>query len=255
MEPNQASILVVIVVMSMAINPFLYKFAERMARSDDKSVEPEEDFSEARGEVLIIGFGRFGQVNSQMLLAEKAEVTIIDNDIEMIEAAAGFGFKIYYGDGTRLDVLRAAGAGRARLICVCIDNRESADKIVELIKSQFPLAKLYVRSFDRSHTISLRNSGVDFEIREMFESALVFGRNALVELGISELRADEIMADIRKRDAKRLLLQQQEGMLAGANLMHPQTLKPAPLSEPTKEARALNTDAEDVLADETRYSG
>ncbi|MFX7731735.1 NAD-binding protein, partial [Acinetobacter baumannii] len=92
--------------------------------------EPEEDFSEVRGEVLIIGFGRFGQVNSQMLLAEQAEVTIIDNDVEMIQAAGMFGFKIYAGDGTRLDVLRAAGAGRARLICVCVDKRDAADKIV-----------------------------------------------------------------------------------------------------------------------------
>ena len=84
-----------------------------------------EDFSDASGSVLVIGFGRFGQIVSQCLLAEGIDVTTIDNDPEMMESAAGFGFKVYYGDGTRLDVLRAAGASEARLIAVCIDDREA----------------------------------------------------------------------------------------------------------------------------------
>ncbi|QCK86000.1 potassium transporter [Phreatobacter aquaticus] len=252
---QHSSILVALVVLSMAINPFLYKLGEWMLeRGKAKADEPDEDYSDVRGEVLVIGFGRFGQVTSQMLLAERAEVTIIDNDVEMIQAAATFGFRIYYGDGTRLDVLRAAGAGRARLICVCVDKREAADKIVELIKSEFPFAKLYVRSYDRAHTIALRKAGVDFETRELFESALVFGREALVELGIDQTRAEDVMVDLRKRDAKRLILQQQEGPAAGSHLMHPQFM-PAPLTEPVRRATPLNAEAEDVLSDETRFSG
>jgi hypothetical protein len=86
----------------------------------------------------VIGFGRFGQIVSQCLLAEAIDVTTIDNDPEMIQDAGGFGFKVYYGDGTRLDVLRAAGAGDARLIAVCIDNREAASRIVDLVHAEFP---------------------------------------------------------------------------------------------------------------------
>ena len=256
MTAEHASLLVALVVLSMAVNPFLYRFGEWLIDRRAAGVpEPEEDFSEVRGEVLIIGFGRFGQVNSQMLLAEQAEVTIIDNDVEMIQAAGMFGFKIYYGDGTRLDVLRAAGAGRARLICVCVDKRDVADRIVELVKGEFPLAKLYVRSFDRAHTIALRAAGVDFEIREVFESALMFGRGALIELGVDPDHADTVMADLRKRDAQRLVLQQQDGIQAGDHLLHQQQVTPAPLTEPARQARALNPEAEDVLTDETRFSG
>ncbi|WP_209019502.1 NAD-binding protein, partial [Xanthomonas citri] len=106
-----------------------------------------EPASGQTGSVLIIGFGRFGQVASQSLLARDVDVTIIDNDIEMIQSAEEFGFKIYYGDGTRLDVLHASGAHSARAIAVCVDNQEAANRIVELATREFPHAKLLVRSY------------------------------------------------------------------------------------------------------------
>ncbi len=196
----------------------------------------------------MIGFGRFGQVVSQCLLAEKAEVSIIDNDVEMIQAAGNFGFRIYYGDGTRLDVLHAAGAGKARLICVCVDKREAADKIVELVKAEFPLAKLFVRSFDRGHTIHLRSEGVDYEIRELFESALVYGQEALAILGVDRDAAAEIAADLRKRDAARLEMQIHEGIQAGMHLMHQQKPTPTPLTEPKRRSKPLNPEAETCSA-------
>jgi len=206
------------------------------------------------GNVLVIGFGRFGQIVSQPLILRGVDVSIIDNDVEMIQAAGNFGFRIYYGDGTRLDVLRAAGAGRARMICVCVDKPEVSGHIVELIKAEFPFAKLFVRSFDRQQTLKLREEGVDFEIREVLESALVFGREALVTLGIDREIARQTIADLRKRDAARLELQMHEGIQAGAHLMH-QQVQPAPLTQPVRKATALNAEAEDVLSDETRYSG
>src|SRR5262249_58153960 len=134
-----------------------------------------DDFSDARGSVLIIGFGRFGQIAAQCLLAEGIDVTTIDNDPEMIQNAGRFGFKVYYGDGTRLDVLRAAGAGRARLIAVCVDKPEATDKIATLIKAEFPGTLLYVRSYDRGHSLRLLAMGVDFEQRETVYSAFSFG--------------------------------------------------------------------------------
>src|SRR5690606_4338346 len=113
-----------------------------------------------------------------------------DNDIEMIRSAAVFGFKIYYGDGTRLDVLRASGAETARAIAVCVNDRAAADRIVELVAHAFPQAKLLVRSYDREHSLSLIHAGVDFQLRETFESAVEFGRAALLQLGAEEDEAD-----------------------------------------------------------------
>jgi len=248
--------LTAIVIISMVLTPLaLMGLKFLMPRDDGPSLDGIEVAEGLSGEVLMIGFGRFGQVVSQCLLAEKAEVSIIDNDVDMIQAAGNFGFRIYYGDGTRLDVLHAAGADKARLICVCVDKREAADKIVELVKAEFPLAKLFVRSFDRGHTIHLRNEGVDYEIREVFESALVFGQEALASLGVDPDTASEIAADLRKRDAARLELQMHEGILAGVHLMHQQKPTPAPLTEPKRKAKPLNPEAEDVLSDETRFSG
>ena len=93
------------------------------------------------GSVLLIGFGRFGQVVSHNLLARGIDVSIIDTDTEMIRSAADFGFKVYYGDGTRLDVLQASGAGSAKAIVVCVDKRDTASRIARLVKAEFPLAK------------------------------------------------------------------------------------------------------------------
>ena len=92
--------------------------------------------------MLVIGFGRFGQVVSQLLLPQGIDVTTIDNDVDMIEAAERFGFKVYYGDGTRLDVLRAAGAATADVVLICVDDKVAATKIAELVRSEFPLAKI-----------------------------------------------------------------------------------------------------------------
>ena len=185
LDARQASILTAIAAITMLLGPLVATFTEkllhRLSRPDTR--EP-DDFSEARGSVLVIGFGRFGQIVSQCLLAEDIDVTTIDNDPEMIQDAAGFGFKVYYGDGTRLDVLRAAGAGEARLVAVCIDNRQAASRIVDLVRAEFPGTKLYVRSYDRRHTLQLIAKGVDFELRETYESALVFGRSTLEALGL-----------------------------------------------------------------------
>ena len=248
--------LTAIVIISMVLTPLALMGMRFVVPAPAvQSLEGVEVAEGLTGEVLMIGFGRFGQVVSQALLAERAEVTIIDNDVEMIQAAGTFGFRIYYGDGTRLDVLRAAGAGSARLICVCVDKQDAADKIVELVRSEFPLAKLFVRSFDRQHTLALRKEGVDYELREVLESALRFGREALMALGIDEEVARQTVADLRKRDAARLELQMHEGIQAGAHLMHQQRMAPVPLTEPARKAQALNPEAEDVLGDETRYSG
>ncbi|NPC82685.1 potassium transporter, partial [Pyxidicoccus fallax] len=209
MQQEQATLLVALVTLTMAVTPLLAALAPRLAGSREKKPEREVRFDGVRGSVLIVGFGRFGQIVSQLLLAEGVDVTTIENDVEMIEAAERFGFKVYYGDGTRLDVLRAAGAERATLLCVCVERKETASHIVELCRTSFPLTKLYVRAYDRGHALELLEKGAHFQMRETFESAIAFGRAALVGLGLPPERVAEVEEDIRQRDRDRFALQQQ----------------------------------------------
>ncbi len=213
----------------------------RLARGAERAAD---DFDGVRGSILLIGFGRFGQIVAQCLLAEGVDVTTIDNDPEMIAAATRFGFKVYYGDGARLDVLRAAGADKARVIAVCTDNPDMTLRIVDLLRAEFPGTKLYVRSYDRRHSLRLIAKGVDFELRDTFESALVFGRQALEALGLDPERAQAVEDFVRARDLDRLALQQAQGLSAGLELLQTRLVQPEPLSEPRREAQSLNPAAE-----------
>jgi hypothetical protein len=116
---------------------------------------------------------------SQVLLSRGWSVSIIDTDTEMITVAGFMGMKIYFGDGARLDILHAAGAHEARAILICIDKPETATRIAEIVKAEYPLVPVLARAFDRAHALALIRAGVDFQIRETFESALTFGARAL----------------------------------------------------------------------------
>ncbi|AJC44848.1 monovalent cation:proton antiporter-2 (CPA2) family protein [Xanthomonas sacchari] len=249
--------LTAIVVLSMALTPLFVLLYRRWAPVEAPSMEGVDAADGLTGSVLIIGFGRFGQVASQSLLARDVDVTIIDNDIEMIQSAAKFGFKIYYGDGTRLDVLHASGAHSARAIAVCVDNREAANRIVELATTEFPQAKLLVRSYDREHALELIAAGVDYHIRETFESAVEFGQAALIELGMEESEARSIAREIRRRDAERLELEIAAGdVRAGRGLMYgnitPVVPTPTPFTPPRRESRTLNPEGVPVETGEPR---
>jgi monovalent cation:proton antiporter-2 (CPA2) family protein len=248
LDARQASILTAIAAITMLLGPLVATFTEKLLhRLNPPDTREPDDFSEARGSVLVIGFGRFGQIVSQCLLAEDIDVTTIDNDPEMIQDAAGFGFKVYYGDGTRLDVLRAAGAGEARLVAVCIDNRQAASRIVDLVHAEFPGTRLYVRSYDRRHTLQLIAKGVDFELRETYESALVFGRSTLEALGLDSERAAATEQFVRARDLDRLAVQQAEGLSAGTDLLNTRMVH-EPLSTPAREVKPLNPEAEEIIS-------
>ena len=240
-----------IVILSMALTPLAVILLERLLPAEKASMDGVETSNDLHGRVLFVGFGRFAQVVSQPLLAKGIDVSIIEIDVEMIRAAGQFGFKVYYGDGTRLDVLRASGAERAEAILVCVDKQESADKIVELAKSEFPHAKLYVRAFDRGHALRLINAGVEYQLREVLESAFVFGRKVLVDLGVEEEEADDILRDVRQRDEQRLEMQMAGGLRAGLSLMRGNiaTTQPAPLIVPRREGEALNKEAAEAIGD------
>lgn len=242
--PRDATLYAAVAAVTMFIGPVLAKVVEpllaRVSARKEGADDVEEDFEGAGGEVLVIGFGRFGQVANQMLLAAERNVTVIDRNIDRIRAAGRFGFKVYYGDGRRLDVLRAAGAEKAAVIAICIDDREAASTIVEMASRAFPQAKLIVRAYDRIHAIDLMERGVRNPVRETFEGALSFGRTALVALGLNEEESDAIRDDIRRRDIQRLMRQRDEGILGGTDLLIGVTVVPEPLSAPRRKSRDLS---------------
>lgn len=248
-DTRVAAVMSAIVILSMAITPVMVVLMTRLMPARPANFDGVDAADGLAGRVLIIGFGRFAQVASQGLLARGVDVSIIDNDPEMIQAAAKFGFKVYFGDGARLDVLHASGADTAEAILVCVDKPEIADKIVELSKGAFPYAKLFVRAFDRGHSMRLIKAGVEFEIRETFESALVFSRTVLEGLGVEPSDAAETIAEVRERDADRLALQLAEGLAAGRALLRGNmaTPQPAPYITPRRGAAPLNPEAAEQI--------
>jgi glutathione-regulated potassium-efflux system protein KefB len=231
------AVLTATVIVSMALTPLIVVAQRRLLPAETQSMDGVEVADGLHGSVLMIGFGRFGQVASQSLLARGIDVSIIDTDTEMIRSAAEFGFKVYYGDGSRLDLLRAAGAGEAKAILVCVDNRNTANRIVEIAKAEFPLARLMVRSYDREHSLKLVEAGIDLHVRETFESAMTFGELALCVMGVPDEEAAEIVADIRRRDAERFALEITGGVYAGADLLHGNAPRPTPLTTPRRAGR------------------
>jgi glutathione-regulated potassium-efflux system protein KefB len=209
------------VIISMVLTPFSTVIMTRLLPKPKPSMEGVEQLpgDGLRGDVLVVGFGRFGQIASQPLLAKGHAISIIDNDTEMIQAAGQFGFKIYYGDGTRLDILRVAGAATADLVIVAVDKKENANRVVELVKAEFPLVKVMSRAFDRAHAIELVKLGADYQLREVFESALAFGAEALQMLGTPAEEAAELVRDVRARDQQRFEAQILGGLQAGRDLL------------------------------------
>ncbi len=236
----QSSLLISIVTLSMALTPLTALIGQRLlARETSDKEEMDEDFEGAGSDVLMVGFSRFGQIAAQILLASGRDVTILDDSPDRVRQAATFGFRIYFGDGTRLDMLRAAGIEKAKIVAVCTHRKDITDKIVDLIRSEYPDVRLFVRSYDRIHSLELRARDVEYELRETFESGLLFGRRTLQGLGATEDEAYEIGEDIRRRDEERLRLQAQEGILAGRELMHKRPVKPEPLIKPKKPIHAV----------------
>ena len=255
MSPAEAQPVTALAAITMLLGPILSTVVEKaLSNRREGEVQPEQNAlpghdGELESRVLVIGFGRFGQIVNQVLLAQGIQATVIDKDVERIRDAGRFGLQVYYGDGTRLDVLRAAGAEKAEMICICIDEQEAMIKIIEIIHENFQNARSFVRAFDRIHAIELMNLDVDYQIREVFESAIVFGRAALEELGTDPEAAAAAANDVRKRDIARLVLQKEVGTMGGAELVVGAKITPEPLTVPTGRARALSPETRDILGE------
>jgi len=214
-SPQAASVFTAIVTLSMVTTPFLMMATRRIRQplqSDETRESPQSDGSNA----LIVGYGRFGQTVAQLLIAADVPVTLIDTDVEMIDIAEGFGAKVYFGDGTRIDLLRQAGAAEAELIAFCIDGDQIGEDFLHAVHSAFPQAEIMVRAFDRRTMLKLKDAPVRRVVREVLESAVTMGRTALEALDVSLEDIDRAEAAYRKRDKERLSAQYESGDLTAA---------------------------------------
>ena len=215
-KPEAASLFGAIVTLSMATTPFLMA-ATRRFREVPIAKTHERDGPRPDGaNAIVIGYGRFGQTVAQMLIANDIPVTLIDTDIEMIDVASGFGAKVFFGDGTRLDLLRQAGGDDAELILFCIDGDQLSADFIEGVHQAFPGAAIYVRAFDRRAVIRLEATPAKYIVREVLESAVKMARLALLELEISREDIDRAEAMYRARDKERLKKQIETGDIRAA---------------------------------------
>ncbi|OYW47801.1 MAG: sodium:proton exchanger [Novosphingobium sp. 28-62-57] len=214
--PDAASLFGAVVTLSMATTPFLMMATARFRREAESAPGEREGPQPDGANALVVGFGRFGQGVTQMLLASNIPVTMVDTDIEMIDVAASFGSKVYFGDGTRLDLLRQAGAADAEMIFFCMDGDQVSPELVEAVHEAFPRAAIYVRAFDRRALIRLRDAPVKGVVREVMESAVKMARIALADAGLSaeEIARSEDM--FRASDRERLKLQFETGDVRAA---------------------------------------
>ena len=216
--PEAASLFSAIVTLSMATTPFLMLFARRLEFSRDDGERPPVPEIKAGGAAIIVGYGRFGQTVAQMLAGHGFALTLIDRKASQIERSRQFDTKVYYGDGTRLDLLRVAGAEEAQLVIFCINDPLGPRQLAPVLEA-FPQTAVLVRTYDRRHLIQLSELDVAGSVREVFESAIAMGRMALEHLGVRLEEIDEVEQQYRENDRERLLVQMKEGSLMAAKDM------------------------------------
>ena len=201
-----ASLLVVVVALSMVATPLLLvlydkliapRFRQEKQRPVD-SIEPQQD------PIIIAGFGRFGQIIGRLLLANRIRATVLDHDADQVELLRKFGYKVFYGDATRVDLLRAAGAATARLLVVAIDDVEDNLALVDIAKRDFPHLKILARARNVTHYYDLMDRGVTILERETFDASLRLGDQLLQELGFDADRARTVVQKFRAHNVKML---------------------------------------------------
>ncbi len=192
LSASTASLLVGAVAVSMLLTPLLLVALDKLVlpRFANCNAPTMEEISVPQdAPVIIAGFGRYGQIVGRMLDAQGIAATVLDHDAEMIEAARSFGYKVFYGDASRLDLLRTAGAGNARVLVLAVDDVEQSLAIVDLVRGHFPHLHIVARARDVTHWNELRDRGVTQVERELFESSLRSARTVLEELGMAPYEA------------------------------------------------------------------
>jgi len=179
-------------------------------------VDPEQA---RQSNAIVIGHGRFGQAVAQIFAGASISVTLIDINPDQIRLSGEFGRKVFYGDGTRIDLLRRAGAEGAGALLFCMDDKNFGPDQIAPIAHAFPDAKIFVRANDRRQLLALKHAPIAAAQRELFESSVKLAHTALLRTGIDPVVADRVVEEFRRRDCERLELQMEAGsMRAGMHL-------------------------------------
>ena len=200
-----ASLLIGAVALSMLISPLLLVLVDRALLRRYAQLKPAappaQEISEPQeAPVIIAGFGRYGQIVARVMLAQGIPTTVLDHSVEILEIARAFGYRVFYGDATRLDLLRIAGAEHARVLVVAVDDPEQSLKIVTLARKHFPQLQVVARARDLTHWNALRDLGVTLVQRELFESSLASARTVLELMGQSPTLAQEMTRRFREHN-------------------------------------------------------
>ena len=197
-------LLTMVVALTMAATPLAMSAYERWARVDRSGgAEREPDaIEDDRPDAIVAGFGRFGQVVARILIANGYKTTVLESSAAQVELVRKFGRRVYYGDATRLDLLRAAGADHARLLVVAVDDREKAADLVEIARQEFPGLKVVARAWDRRHAYQLYDKGAHAVERETFEGGLALASAALQNLGMPQRKAHRAVQIFRRHDRR-----------------------------------------------------
>lgn len=207
---QEVELLTVVVALSMAVTPFLIFLFDRLwaprLNVDDEAADlpPGPDVSNPHDKVIVLGYGRFGQIVTRLLRAQGFEMTLIDDDPAQIELVKRFGVKVFYGDGGRIEILRAAGADQARMIVIAVAGGDRILGIAELVRRNFPDVIVAARAVDRSHAHDLMALGVHVFERETFRGAIKLGEQALMALGHEEAEARRVAEAFEKHDTRML---------------------------------------------------
>lgn len=207
---QQGSTLVLVVTLSMVFTPLLVNFNEGpLARWLEKTQPPQYDeIEEADNPVILVGFGRFGQMIGRILAVRGIHFTALESNVAQVDFVRRFGNRVYYGDPTRLELLRSAGADKASMIIIAMDDSEASLRLAGLCKKHFPRLAIFARARNRQHAHMLMDIGVTGLIRDTFLSSLELARQVLVELGDSEEKATDTVERFREHDEQRLVQQQ-----------------------------------------------
>jgi glutathione-regulated potassium-efflux system ancillary protein KefC len=206
LSAHVASLLIVVVALSMVATPLLLIAHDKLLAPRfraGKERAPDAIDGNA-GHVIIAGFGRFGQIVARLLTVNRIKLTVLDHDPDQVDLVRRFGSKVFYGDATRIDLLRAAGAAQARALVVAIDDVDDSLRLVDAVRAAFPELTLMARARNVSHYYDLMDRGVTVIQRETFESALLLGRDVLCELGFDPYRARLAASKFRKMNIENL---------------------------------------------------
>jgi monovalent cation:proton antiporter-2 (CPA2) family protein len=200
---EMASLLVASVALSMAAAPLLFTLYHRLVRPLFQKCEPQraaDEIDEHDNPVILAGFGRFGHIVGRVLRSNGFGTTVLDHDADQVEMLGRFGLKSFYGDASRLDLLQAAGAARAKLFVLAIDDEAKALEIIQTVQREFPRLKILARATSRQHAYEILRLGVNQVYRETLGSALDLSVDALRELGMDERRARRVAEIFREHD-------------------------------------------------------